>query len=415
LKVYGAGFSTGQKGEIELKRIEHQVALGDHGCPSLVRVYEGGNFDGRLYLLMSRAPGKELLGLLRVVPRNKIRHIVDQVARAALFLKDKELCHRDIKAANIFVTEDFDRVTLLDISVIRNIYDPIGSGTDYEGQLPVVATARYSPPEYLFRLLEPGPDLWHALSVYQRGGLLHDLIMRKPLFESEFLKCTDNRYRFAWIVATVDAKVQADDVDQDLVFTACRALDKDWKRRSTLTLGDFLGDPKVQQAHALQFLGLADGSVPIVGGEDIAARLKLVREVSTDLQVAFEQFLRKNRVTATHDIRPGQNDTSKVLSFRWDAPMSESEANPRRIEFRLELQLQSRLGSCRFRLLARLSTLTAGMEREACMEVPEVANEPGVVSVLATLSESAFRELAVQILEAGVAVQEVQGHVTLVG
>ncbi len=73
-------------------------------------------------------------------------------------------------------------------------------------------------PGYLFRLLEPGPELWHALNVYQLGALLHDLIMREPLFQSEYLKSTENRYRFAWIVAMVDPNVNADDTDRDLVF-----------------------------------------------------------------------------------------------------------------------------------------------------------------------------------------------------
>ena len=148
------------------------------------------------------------------------------MARAAIFLRENGLCHRDIKAANIFVSDDFGHSTLLDISVVRNVTDPIGIGTDHEGQLPVVATARYSPPEYLFRLREPGNDLWHALNVYQLGALLHDLIVREPLFEAEYLKSAENRYRFAWVVAMVDPVVQADDVDRDLILTACRALDK---------------------------------------------------------------------------------------------------------------------------------------------------------------------------------------------
>ncbi len=167
LKIYDKRFSEGARGETERKRIEHQLALSGHACPSLIQVYEGGTFDGRLYLLMARAPGKELEKRLPDVPRDRIRIIMDQVARAALFLRSKDLCHRDIKAANIFVSDDFNQATLLDISVIRNVRDPLGVGTDHDGQLPIVATARYSPPEYLFRLLEPSEELWHALTIYQ--------------------------------------------------------------------------------------------------------------------------------------------------------------------------------------------------------------------------------------------------------
>ena len=60
LKIYNENFSSGKLGEIEHTRIEKQLLLRDHNCPSLVKVYEGGLAEDRLYLLMSRAPGAEL-------------------------------------------------------------------------------------------------------------------------------------------------------------------------------------------------------------------------------------------------------------------------------------------------------------------------------------------------------------------
>jgi serine/threonine protein kinase len=243
LKIYDEAFSSGNKGVVEAQRIDRQVAIGRHDCPFLVQIFDGGRFEGRLFVLMNRAPGRELEKCLAEVPRSKIRQIVDQVAQAAIFLRSNRLCHRDIKSANVFISDDFDHATLLDLSVTRDIYDPIGTGTDHDGQLPVVATARYSPPEYLFRLLEPGPELWHALDVYQLGGILHDLIVREPLFQVEYEKCKENRYRFAWVIATAPVEVRANDVDQDLVFLARRALDKDWESRSKLRLEEFLATP----------------------------------------------------------------------------------------------------------------------------------------------------------------------------
>src|ERR1700722_19338308 len=138
LKIYDADFSAEEKGEIEQIRIDQQLALKGHDCPFLVQVYEGGKFEDRLYLLMSRAPGMELAKCLSEIPRSKIRLIVDQIAKAAIFLRSKDLCHRDIKAANIFISNDWSHATLLDISVIRNIRDPVGAGSDRDGQLPVL-------------------------------------------------------------------------------------------------------------------------------------------------------------------------------------------------------------------------------------------------------------------------------------
>ena len=247
LKIYDENFSSGKMGEIEHTRLEKQLLLRDHTCSSLVKVYDGGMAEDRLYLLMSRAPGAELEKRLHEVPRSKIRPILHDVAQACLFLQQRDLCHRDIKSANVFVSNDLTHATLLDISVIRDIYDPVGAGSDHDGQLPVLATARYSPPEYLFRLIEPGPTLWHALNIYQLGALLHDLIVRTPLFQGEYEYSKANRYRFAWIVATQDPHIDAPDVDHDLVFLARRALDKDWLRRSALRIEDFLDDATMRQ------------------------------------------------------------------------------------------------------------------------------------------------------------------------
>lgn len=166
-KILDEKFSEGELGRQGELRIAQQVALGDHYCPFLVKVLDGGRFEGRLFLVMNRAPGQELEKRLKDVPRSKIRVILDQIAKASIFLRSKGLCHRDIKSANIFVSADFTHATLLDLSVARDVHDPIGTGTDHSGQLPVVATSRYSPPEYLFRLVDPSPELWHALDIYQ--------------------------------------------------------------------------------------------------------------------------------------------------------------------------------------------------------------------------------------------------------
>jgi serine/threonine protein kinase len=396
LKIYDAKFSEGDKGEIEYRRIEQQLALKGHDCPYLVQIYDGGRVEGRLFLLMGRAPGAELEKRLKDIPRGKIRQIVDQVTRAAIFLRGKGLCHRDIKAANVFISDDFNHCTLLDISVIRDVTDPIGVGTDHDGQLPVVATARYSPPEYLFRLIEPGPELWHALNVYQLGALLHDLIMREPLFQAEYLKSHEsNRYRFAWIVATVDPAVQADDADRDLMLTARRALDKNWQRRSVLTLEGFLADAAVHKAKALQVLGVALDKDSIQQTDDLSARLQRVREVAGDLKDAFTEHLRKNSVTAYHDVRPGPHDTSKLIVFHWDAPTEMDLLQ--RIELQVELQLLAQGIVHRFGVTVKLEIQQDNQGKSVNMVLPELQDDAEVGKRLLGSVVDTFGQLAMDI------------------
>jgi len=396
LKIYDPEFSIGEKGRIEEKRIHQQLALKDHDCPNLVKVYDGGRFEDRLYLLMERASGQELEKRLGEIPRGKIRQIVDQVARAAIYLRERDLCHRDIKAANVFVSNDFEHCTLLDISVIRDIHDPVGVGTDHDGQLPVVATARYSPPEYLFRLLEPGPALWHALNIYQLGALLHDLIMRQPLFESEYQASRTNRYRFAWSVATMVPKIRAEDVDKDLVFIARRALDKDWERRSDLQLEDFLQTSETQQVHALKLLGIASDADRLATVTRSTTLLRRLRTVTENLDQDFSDRLRRRGATSQHTVAEGTDDFSKTLNFHWKS-QTDTDAGPIEVTLQVSLTIAPQLGKPCLHMSVQLQTQGNDGIRKASLHLPETQDEPGVEALLIEQLESALASLATQL------------------
>ncbi|HEY2391388.1 MAG TPA: hypothetical protein VGK22_09455 [Candidatus Angelobacter sp.] len=400
LKIYDLEFSTGEIGGIEKKRIDQQLELKGHDCPYLVLVYDGGEFEDRLYLLMSRAPGQELEKRLPDIPRDKVRSIVDKVSRAALFLQSKKLCHRDIKSANIFISDDFSQVTLLDISVIRDIYDPIGVGTDQGGKFLVLATARYSPPDYLFRLLETGPRLWHALTIYQLGALLHDLIMREPLFQSEYTTSASNKYRFAWIVATAKPRVEANDVDGDLIFLAHLALDKDWERRSLLKIEDFLADPSVEQNHALQIIGITSDRNSLRSSDALVMRLRRIREMAGFVKGAVNEYLRKQGVTARHSSKPGSDDKMKVIIFSWKVGAN-LENTRGEIELQIILKLQSGISGSDFRISIALSEKkNNGDPRSASMEIPDVKDVPDCESQIIMLVIGALPRLAVELARA---------------
>ena len=106
--------------------------------------------------------------------------LIAQVASAAQFLEDNGLAHRDIKPENIGVSDDFSHATLLDLGVLR----PVGLSniTDEGEQKAFVATLRYSPPELLYREEEDNVEGWRVITFYQLGAVLHDMIMRYPIF-----------------------------------------------------------------------------------------------------------------------------------------------------------------------------------------------------------------------------------------
>jgi eukaryotic-like serine/threonine-protein kinase len=110
--------------------------------------------------------------------------LIGHLVNAVRFLDSKEIVHRDIKPENILMNSSFDKLKLIDLGVAREMYgdDDAGDATDHGGKRPFIATAQYSSPEYLFRLEAPSPQLWSALTLYQLGGALHDMVMRRPLF-----------------------------------------------------------------------------------------------------------------------------------------------------------------------------------------------------------------------------------------
>jgi serine/threonine protein kinase len=132
------------------------------------------------------------------------------------------LVHRDIKPANVMVSEDFSSVKLMDLGVMRPI-DAAASNVTDETARPFIGTLRYRSPEFLMREEENSPEGWRAITFYQLGGVLHDMIMRRELF-SEFSE------PFARLVKAVQEQIptiDAPDVHTDLFLLARNCLVKD--------------------------------------------------------------------------------------------------------------------------------------------------------------------------------------------
>jgi serine/threonine protein kinase len=134
-----------------------------------------------MYLVMQLLEWQNLFQVLEKFPRGKILSVIKQLASAAKFLVEKhQVAHRDIKIDNIAVSPTFDSIVLLDFGVLK----PIGISdlTDNKDQEKFIGTLRYGPPEFIFRHEEDNQDGWNAVTFYQIGAVIYDLIERKRLF-----------------------------------------------------------------------------------------------------------------------------------------------------------------------------------------------------------------------------------------
>lgn len=168
----------------QLERIMREKSLVGASHPNLVSILDGGDCPktGHLYVVMERIHYPNMHDVLSKVPSDVIPSLIAQVASAARFLEDRNLAHRDIKPENIAVSSDFSRAILLDLGVLR----PIGLSnlTDLD-QRSFIGTLRYGSPEFLQRQEEDTLDGWRAVTFYQLGAVLHDLLMKRVLFEEE--------------------------------------------------------------------------------------------------------------------------------------------------------------------------------------------------------------------------------------
>lgn len=188
IKVFDPKFFEGEFGDAERRRLEVQKRLIGHECQTLIETYSVDEAEGTAFLEMEYVPWKDLSEVLHEVPDETVATLIKQLVEAARFLEDQGIVHRDIKPENIKVSPDFKNLKLLDLGVSRDIEAPDSIDTpvtDHGNLRPFLATAQYSSPEYLFRLDKPSARLWKALNFYQIGAVLHDLIMKSPIFQQE--------------------------------------------------------------------------------------------------------------------------------------------------------------------------------------------------------------------------------------
>jgi serine/threonine protein kinase len=248
LKIFDDEIVLRFGGAVQLARIERELELAGHYHPNTVKILGGGvdPLTNNHYIVMEYLEGENLKQCLERVPPERVPIFVSQLASAAEFLENLGYAHRDIKPENIHVSKDFSKITLLDFGVLRPI---LGSDlTDAEGVQPFIGTLQYSSPEFLLRQEDGSPSGWRALSFYQIGGVIHDLIMRRPLF-AEFAE------PYARLVNAVQHQqpvIQNSAVPNYLLELARCCLLKDWRKR--LELVDWrsfdLREPKAESAES---------------------------------------------------------------------------------------------------------------------------------------------------------------------
>jgi serine/threonine protein kinase len=221
VKVFHTGLVERYGIETQRIRVARERSLIGRHHPNLVEILDGGECveTGYLFVVMEYVPGQSLSNALGKITRTEIPIIIEQLARAAKQLEDWEIIHRDIKPDNIQVSPDLSSIKLLDFGVIKPIGD--NSATEQQPSRGFLGTHQYCPPEMIHGREDESVDGWRAITFYQLGAVLHDLILRKSLFADAAARTP------AELVSAIDDAeviVDSEDVDQSLCSLATRCL-----------------------------------------------------------------------------------------------------------------------------------------------------------------------------------------------
>lgn len=296
VKVFHPGLIKEYGYEAQLIRISRERELIDKQHANIIRILDAGScaVTGHLFVVMEVATGSPLSKALSSIPRQNIPVLIEQLARAARQLEDWGFTHRDIKPDNIHVVDTaLSSIVLLDFGVLKPHGDD--SATSQQISKAFIGTHQYCPPEMIHGREENTLDAWRAITFYQIGAVLHDLIACKPIFAYATARHAD-------LVTAIDNDrivVTASDVDPHLCNLATRCLLKfPHERLELVRWDDFMFSDHASQkptledraASLLRRLQLGQALSRVDAIEDgEKRRLKAVR-LSTTVRSAKTQF-----------------------------------------------------------------------------------------------------------------------------
>ncbi|HTZ12264.1 MAG TPA: serine/threonine-protein kinase [Mycobacterium sp.] len=190
--------------------------------PNIVAVHDRGEFDGHLWIAMDYVDGTDVAQLAKRryptgMPAQDVCDIVAAVAAALDYAHSRGLLHRDVKPANILITEPEDgkrRILLADFGIARPLADISGlTVTNF-----TVGTLTYAAPEQLM-----GADIDGRADQYALAATTFHLLAGAPPYEHSNPVAVISRHLTAPLPKLSDRRPELADLDEVL----SRALAKD--------------------------------------------------------------------------------------------------------------------------------------------------------------------------------------------
>ena len=198
--------------------IREARAAASFSHPHAVAVFDAGDADGVLYLVMELVDGPSLASVLgghRQLEIDEAVRIADQVLQALGAAHRAGIVHRDVKPGNVLITSD-GAAKLADFGIAKRL-DDLAAKVTATGQF--IGTPTYLAPEQV-----AGQPATAATDLYSTGVLLFEMLAGGPPFDAGTPMATALAHRDAPVP---DVRARRPDVPTTVAETVRRAMAKD--------------------------------------------------------------------------------------------------------------------------------------------------------------------------------------------
>ncbi|MGA0853966.1 MAG: serine/threonine-protein kinase [Luteolibacter sp.] len=156
--VFCAGFEAEAK---SMARLNH---------PNLIGVYDFGEVNGMLFIVMEFVPGQSLFHSTngRAVEPNEVIRLITAICQGLAHAHENGIIHRDIKPSNVLLDHQ-NNPKIGDFGLAH----PVGTGHQEDAQ--IYGTPDYTAPE----VINAPQSVNHRADIFSIGVLLHELLTGK--------------------------------------------------------------------------------------------------------------------------------------------------------------------------------------------------------------------------------------------